>query len=151
MNTEQQPEALRLADRLRNEYCDSMAFDAAKELCRLHAENQQLRAEVQRLTLYASGADMLVGVWKARAQEFMNSSDRLRAEMEAIGAGGVGSLIPAAHAKQHLDMGEQEPDEFCEWWAMRPSLTRLQAWLIWEDEHKQPKHANGIGQEGSAA
>ena len=34
--------------------------------------------------------------------------------------------------------GEQEPDAFREWWRMRPSLTRLQAWLIWKDEHKQP-------------
>ena len=33
---------------------------------------------------------------------------------------------------------EQEPDAFREWWRMRPSLTRLQAWLIWKDEHKQP-------------
>ena len=34
--------------------------------------------------------------------------------------------------------GEQELDAFYEWWHMRPSLTRLQAWLIWKDEHKQP-------------
>ncbi len=40
--TEQQPKALQLADRLRNEYCDGMAFDAAKELRRLHALNQEL-------------------------------------------------------------------------------------------------------------
>lgn len=33
---------------------------------------------------------------------------------------------------------EQEPDAFYEWWRMRPSLTRLQAWLLWKDEHPQP-------------
>lgn len=29
---------------------------------------------------------------------------------------------------------EQEPDEFYEWWGMRPSLTRLQAWLLWKEQ-----------------
>lgn len=42
---------------------------------------------------------------------------------------------------------EHEPDAFYEWWRMRPSLTRLQAWLIWKDEHKQPERAHGIGGE----
>ena len=31
---------------------------------------------------------------------------------------------------------EQEPDAFYEWWHMRPSLTRLQAWLLWKDQAK---------------
>ena len=41
------------------------------------AELRDLVAEVQRLNLYARGADELVEVWKGRAQEFMNSRDRL--------------------------------------------------------------------------
>ncbi|MDD2728207.1 hypothetical protein [Malikia sp.] len=93
--TDQQPEALRRSELSNKEWLDKTEWvqktsqpnelgkhraDVIKQrIDRLLAENEQLR-------LYASGADMLVGVWKARAQEFMNSSDRLRAEMEAIGA-----------------------------------------------------------------
>lgn len=40
------------------------------ELRRMHSENE-------RLNLYASGADMLVGAWKARAQDFMTQRDEL--------------------------------------------------------------------------
>lgn len=32
--------------------------------------------------------------------------------------------------------GERDPDEFYEWWGMRPSLTRLQTWLLWKDQAK---------------
>ncbi len=32
---------------------------------------------------------------------------------------------------------DPEQDEFLAWWSMRPSLTRLQARLIWRKEHKQ--------------
>jgi hypothetical protein len=39
------------------------------------------------------------------------------------------------------------PEEFYEWWAMRPSLTRLQAWLVWKDENKQTKAAAADAQE----
>ena len=87
---DQQPEAIMLASQL--DAVPETGADPA-ELRRLHAENERLLAEVDRLTLYASGADMLVGVWKERAKDFMSSCDRLRAEMEAIGAGGVGPLM----------------------------------------------------------
>ena len=68
-----QPEALRLADACQGiGECDDwpQLLDAASELRRLHAE-------VQRLNLYAAGADQLVEVWKGRAHDFMNSRDRL--------------------------------------------------------------------------
>ena len=41
---------------------------------------------------------------------------------------------PLVYATQEKD--EQEPDAFYEWWNMRPSLTRLQAWLLWKDQAK---------------
>lgn len=89
----QQPVALRLADNfdhpLPPEWSDMQA--AAAELRRLHAANldcmawyeaikadyDKLKAEHERLRLYASGSDKLVEVWKGRAQDFMNSRDRL--------------------------------------------------------------------------
>ena len=57
--TDQKPKALQLADRLRNEYCDGMAFDAAKELRRLHAENEQLRAQMEAIGAGGVGPIML--------------------------------------------------------------------------------------------
>ena len=77
MNEQKQPEPLRLADLLTTRNNSPAGFglgpvcdDAAAELRRLHAENERLR-------LHASGADTLVEVWKGRAQDFMNSRDRL--------------------------------------------------------------------------
>ena len=70
MNDMKQPEALRLADDLDD--LDSVFArtglfgEAASELRRLHAENQQLRAD-----------------------------------LEAVGAGGIGPLIPATVQHQH--------------------------------------------------
>ena len=66
--------ALQLADRL-----DAVPETGADpELIeQAAAELRDLVAEVQRLNLYAKGADELVEVWKGRAQEFMNSRDRL--------------------------------------------------------------------------
>lgn len=63
---------------------------------------------------------------KCRLDTTPNATDALRAALEQ-------------------PQGEQEPDAFYEWWRMRPSLTRLQAWLIWKDEHKQPERPHGIG------
>lgn len=42
----------------------------------------------------------------------------------------------SAALEQRQDHPEQEPDAFCEWRSMRPSLTRLQAWLLWKDQAK---------------
>jgi hypothetical protein len=42
---------------------------------------------------------------------------------------------------------EQKLDAFYEWWHMRPSLTRLQAWLLWKDEQEQLERAHKIGGE----
>ena len=72
--TDQKPKALQLADRLRNEYCDGMAFDAAKEPRRPHAENQKLRAD-----------------------------------MEAIGAGGVRPLMQLKPPAAQQPQVKQEP------------------------------------------
>ena len=73
MNTETQAEALRLADALENgTYLLSVERDATHaELRRLHAENLQLRAD-----------------------------------LEAVGAGGIGPLIAAPKPKPQ---GEQQP------------------------------------------
>lgn len=43
------PEALRLAERFENEYCDGMARAAAKELRRLHAVNADLLDALNRI------------------------------------------------------------------------------------------------------
>jgi hypothetical protein len=52
MNTQQQPEALRLADKLDNfdnhNSSDAIASDAADELRRLHSVNVELLAELRK-------------------------------------------------------------------------------------------------------
>lgn len=59
--------ALDLADRL----------DAVTETGADPELIEQAAAELRRLHLYAAGADQLAEVWKGRAQDFMNSRDRL--------------------------------------------------------------------------
>lgn len=63
---------------------------------------------------------------KCRLDTMPNATDALRAALEQ-------------------PQGEQELDAFYEWWRMRPSLTRLQAWLLWKDEQKQLERAHKIG------
>lgn len=36
--------------------------------------------------------------------------------------------------RQALEAERNEPDEFYDWWTFRPSLTRLQAYLLWREE-----------------
>jgi hypothetical protein len=36
--------------------------------------------------------------------------------------------------RQALEAERQEPAEFYDWWTLRPSLTRLQAYLLWREE-----------------
>lgn len=83
------PEALQLAEILEQGRHLILVErkNAGSELRRLHAE-------VERLNLYAAGADQLVDVWKGRAQDFMNSRDRLLnanrslwAKMDSLRAG----------------------------------------------------------------
>lgn len=36
--------------------------------------------------------------------------------------------------RQAIEAERQEPAEFYDWWTLRPSLTRLQAYLLWREE-----------------
>lgn len=124
-------------------------------------------------------------------ERLLTENANLQQQLEAIGAGGVGPLMPPVAERPGVPMpsrslvdqvireiarycntgemddaesllaelqcsidpaqqpptteqssaverpqGEQEPDAFYEWWNMRPSLTRLQAWLLWKDQAK---------------
>ena len=72
-------------------------------------------------------------------ERLLTENASLQQQLEAIGAGGVGPLMPRSRpddvALSRAAM-EQALDAFYEWWNMRPSLTRLQAWLLWKDQAK---------------
>lgn len=81
-----------------------------------------------------------------RALAALDAEDPYRAAVALRAALDQHQAVTNCHQSDQ-PQGEQEPDAFYEWWRMRPSLTRRQAWLIWKYEHKQPERTHGIGGE----
>ena len=118
MNTETQAEALRLAARLDPAHsCKTPLLDlhreAAAELRRLHIVEQEFEQWINKTEWVQKSAQShelgmhRADVMKQRLDQLLTENQQLRADLEAIGAGGVGPLMPAAssdHTEQHLGM-----------------------------------------------
>lgn len=109
MNTETQAEALRLADALENgTYLLSVERDATHaELRRLHIVDQAFQQWIDKTEWVQKSAQShelgmhLADVMKQRIDQLLNENKQLRADLEAIGAGGVGPLMaPVKQAQQ---------------------------------------------------
>lgn len=94
MSTLKQPEALRLAEKLLNEYCDGLARAAGKELRRLHAESEQWHNRERRAAELANHNGKIIDGLRARIAD-------LESQLEAVGAGGVGPLMAPRVEHQH--------------------------------------------------
>ena len=67
-----------------------------------------------------------------QALEALEHAEKDSADFQRINTDQTGKAIEALRAA--LEQPQGESDEFYEWWAMRPSLTRLQAYLVWREE-----------------
>lgn len=121
MNTETQAEALRLANALEDgTYLLSVERDAtAAEMRRLHIVEQAFQQWITKTEWVQKSAQShelgmhRADVIKQRFDQLLTENQQLRADLEAVGAGGVGPLMPPPAIKNSLTTeqpnGKQDP------------------------------------------
>ena len=109
-----QPEALRLADQLENDYYDGVRIpDAAAELRRLHAEVESLRA--------------LLAEWEQKATTWLLSPE---AATRLDGYVELGAMVAKAEAER-----DEARAELARLTTLRPASEHdRESWAIWHDK-----------------
>ena len=106
MNDMKQPEALRLATILEIDLCEYPVDDAAAELRRLHAENQQLRDAFEQQT---AGHQKTLDEWRIADQDVR----RLRSAVHKLHAakGRYHTQIAACDLYDLLGLKNERPNK----------------------------------------